>query len=161
LAQATTQVPRPTGLPRPGTDFSSGPSGFGSQSNPEFDVVEFVNNLPVEVPLAMRRHLWGYLNSLLGLTFLDANEAKAQYKRAAAMVLRVKAAIPARKITDTQINDLEQFLEFCRLKIYQAKLRPRGAINERLTTSFQVTETITSGNSVRSERKKLLPWGPI
>lgn len=146
----------------PRLDMGMPPPPVGMpQTSVDFDIVEFVNDLPPEVPLSIRRKLWGYNNRLMGLTFMNDREADAQIHRVYVMAMDVKRSIPARKIDDNLCTELENFIEFCKLKIYQAKLRPRGMMNERIATGMQVTESVISGGEKKQQRKTLLPWGPI
>jgi hypothetical protein len=140
---------------------SAPPSSFGPSSSIDFEIMEFVNDTPREVPLEMRRNNWGFVTRLLGLTMLSEPEAKAQIYRIHEQALFLQSAIPARKINDQFINWIKQFEELCVLKVYQSKLRPRGWINERMIGAYSVQEQITGGSRASGGRKRLLPWGPL
>jgi hypothetical protein len=123
--------------------------------------MEFVNDTPREVPLEMRRQNWGFVTRLLGLTMLAENEANAQIYRIHEQALFLQSSVPARFITDNFINWIRQFEELCVLKVYQAKLRPRGWINERMLGAYTVQETVQAGRQSSGSRKRIFPIGPI
>ena len=127
----------------------------------EFELMEFVNDIPREVPLDIRRQSWGFVSRLLGLTMLSENEAQAQIYRIHEQALFIQSSVPARMITDSFINWIRQFEELCVLKVYQSKLRPRGWINERMLGAYTVSETVQAGGRSGGQRKKVLPWGPF
>ena len=123
--------------------------------------MEFVNDTPREVPLAMRMQNWGFVTRLLGLTMLADNEANAQIYRIHEQALFLQSSVPARLIDDKFINWIRQFEELCILKVYQAKLRPRGWINERMLGAYTVQETVMAGARGSGKKSKILPWGPF
>lgn len=128
----------------------------------DFEIVQFVNDVPVNIPLRVRNANWGFVTRLLGLTMLSEREASAQIYRIREQALALQSSIPAREITDEFINWLRQFEELCKLKVYQSKLRPRGWINERMLDTLSIQETVNSGEKPGSgKRKPILPWGPI
>ena len=127
----------------------------------EFELMEFVNDTPKEVPFEMRRQNWGFVTRLLGLTMLAENEANAQIYRIHEQALFLQSSVPARLIDDKFINWIRQFEELCMLKVYQSKLRPRGWINERMLGAYTVSETVQAGGSRGGGKKKIFPWGPL
>ena len=66
----------------------------------EFELMEFVNDIPREVPLDIRRQSWGFVSRLLGLTMLSENEAQAQIYRIHEQALFIQSSVPASMITD-------------------------------------------------------------
>lgn len=132
-------------------------------SPPDYDVAKYVNNLPKDVPADMRKLVWGYMNSLLGLTFLSEREAQAQVAWVYSMAQKIVDSVPPRKIDDAFMVDISNFIEICKLKIYQSKLRPKGGMNERTTMATQTQETVTSGSGGggSSGRKHLIPGLPF
>lgn len=129
---------------------------------PQFDVAKFVNNLPKDVPADMRKLVWGYMNSLMGLTFLSERQAQAQLYWVYSMAQSILDSVPPRRVNDAFILDLKNFIEICRLKIYQAQLRPRGnIINERLAMALQITENISAASVGSQGRKHLIPGLPF
>jgi hypothetical protein len=127
----------------------------------DFEIMEFMHDIPKEVPLKTRLMMFGYLNRILGLTMLDLHQTRSQIHKVHAQALFIQNSIPARLIDDGAINTIRQFEELCTLKIYQSQMRPRGWVNERVLTLYSVSEQILTGDKKSGERKHLLPIGPL
>jgi hypothetical protein len=79
------------------------------------------------------------------------------------MAQKIVDSVPPRKIDDAFMVDISNFIEICKLKIYQSKLRPKGGMNERTTMATQTQETVTSGSGGGGGggRKHLIPGLPF
>jgi len=127
----------------------------------DFEIMEFMHDIPKEVPLKTRLMMFGYLNRILGLTMLDLHQARSQIHKIHAQALFIQNSIPARLIDDGAINTIRQFEELCTLKVYQSQMRPKGWINERMLTLYSVTENILTGGEKDKGRRGKMPGWPF
>jgi hypothetical protein len=104
--------------------------------------------------------MWGLITRRWSLTFLDRNEARAMIHIIDKTLLDVKRSIPAWKIDDAFIVELENCQSYCYSLIFSSTMRSGGsnAINERLALSKQVSENV-SNPAKDSRRKSIFPWG--
>lgn len=136
----------------------------GQQPAPElphdFRTTVFINDLPKEVPVPMREAAWGFLTRRWSMTFLSVNEARAMLHFIDKMCLDIEQAVPAWKIDDHFVLELQNFQNYCYSMIFSSVLRETegDVVNERLSLIRQEMANRGQAPGGNKKGKGLWPW---
>lgn len=126
----------------------------------DFRTTVFINDLPKEVPVSMRDTAWGFLTRRWSMTFLSPNEATAMMHFVDKMCLDIEQAVPAWKIDDHFVLELQNFQMYCYSMIFSSLIRENSSdmVNERIALIRQELAQRGGAAAAQKKGKGIMPW---